>query len=344
MTTTASGSATPGPASAPGGLDAVQAGHADVEQAHVRAQPPGQLDGPPPVGGLADDLDVRLGVEDHREPGADDLLVVGDEHPDAHAAAPGARAARRSRSSRGRGSGPASQVPPSRSARSIMPISPYPARRGRAAGAGVAVVADPQAHRRVVGGDADLDAGGVPGVPPGVGDRLLREAVDRGADRRREVVDVAVDLHVDRRAGARPARRAARGRRRAGWAPGRPARRGAGRGPSRASRRARATPRPRSRAARRPRRPGAIAAVARPGLGPDRHRRDVMGDGVVQVAGQPLPFEQLDLVELALPRPGPVPQRRAEGAAPRTGRRARRSRRRRLSVPSATETADLGRA
>ena len=43
----------------------------------------------PPVGGLADDLDARLGVEDHREPGADDLLVVGDEHPDAHAGRPG---------------------------------------------------------------------------------------------------------------------------------------------------------------------------------------------------------------------------------------------------------------
>ena len=43
-----------------------------------------------------------------------------------------------------------------------------------------------------------------------------------------------------------------------------------------------------------------------------------MGDGVVQVAGQPLPFQQLDLVELAHPRPGPVPQRRAQGDGRRT--------------------------
>ena len=123
MTTTARGSATPGPARRAGGLDAVEAGHADVEQAHVGAQPPGELDGPLPVGGLADDLDARLGVEDHREPGADDLLVVGDEHPDAHVAAPvrGSTAVTVQPRS---GSGPASQVPPSRSARSIMPMSP----------------------------------------------------------------------------------------------------------------------------------------------------------------------------------------------------------------------------
>ena len=50
------------------------------------------------------------------------------------------------------------------------------------------------------------------------------------------------------------------------------------------------------------------------GLGADRHRRDVVGDGVVQVAGQPLAFEQLDLVELAHPGPGPVAERRADGA------------------------------
>ena len=32
------------------------------------------------VGGLADDLDAVLGVEDHRQPGADQPLVVGDQH------------------------------------------------------------------------------------------------------------------------------------------------------------------------------------------------------------------------------------------------------------------------
>nr|BFE69108.1 hypothetical protein GCM10020092_024090 [Actinoplanes digitatis] len=71
-----------------GGLDAVEAGHPDVEEAHVGAQVPGQFDGAVPVGGLADDLDVRLRVEDHRESGADDLLIVGDHHPHGHVAPP----------------------------------------------------------------------------------------------------------------------------------------------------------------------------------------------------------------------------------------------------------------
>ena len=149
---------------------------------------------------------------------------------------------------------------------------------GDAAGrmrAGVAVVAHPQAHRGVVGGDADLDAGGVPRVPPGVGDRLLGEAVDRGPDRR------AAGRRGRRRSPRRrPGRSAvrlgelfevgdARGR-----APGRPAGRGAGRGPWRASRRARATPRPRSRAAPRSRRPVATPrSRGRPGRGSPSPRR-----------------------------------------------------------------------
>src|SRR4029453_15665437 len=41
-----------------------------------------------PVGGRADHFDVGLGVEQHRQPGAHDGLVVGDEDPDAHRAAP----------------------------------------------------------------------------------------------------------------------------------------------------------------------------------------------------------------------------------------------------------------
>ena len=45
-----------------------------------------ELDGLAPVGGLADDLEPVLGVEDHAEAGADERLVVGDEDADAHAA------------------------------------------------------------------------------------------------------------------------------------------------------------------------------------------------------------------------------------------------------------------
>ena len=45
------------------------------------------------VGGLADDLDVLLGLEDHPEPRADERLVVDDEHAD-HRARLGERQAR----------------------------------------------------------------------------------------------------------------------------------------------------------------------------------------------------------------------------------------------------------
>jgi hypothetical protein len=45
-----------------GGLDAVQAGHAYVHEHHVGAQPAGQLDRLDAVVGLADDLDVFLGL------------------------------------------------------------------------------------------------------------------------------------------------------------------------------------------------------------------------------------------------------------------------------------------
>jgi len=40
------------------------------------------LDGVDAVDGLADDLDVRLGLQDHPEPRAQELLVVGDEDAD----------------------------------------------------------------------------------------------------------------------------------------------------------------------------------------------------------------------------------------------------------------------
>ena len=68
----------------PGGLDAVDLGHADVEQADVGSQLAGECDGVEAVGGLTDDLDVFLGVEEHREAGPDDLLVVGEEYTDGH--------------------------------------------------------------------------------------------------------------------------------------------------------------------------------------------------------------------------------------------------------------------
>ena len=98
-------------------------GHPDVEQADVGPQLAGERHRLAPVGGLADHLDVGLGVEDHRQPGADELLVVGDEHADGHRAAP-ARGSTASTVQPWSGPGPASRVPPSSAARSVMPTRP----------------------------------------------------------------------------------------------------------------------------------------------------------------------------------------------------------------------------
>ena len=70
---------------AAGRLDAVELGHADVHQHDVGLQPPRHLDRLQAVDGLADDLEVVLGVEDHLEPRAHERLVVGDQDADAHA-------------------------------------------------------------------------------------------------------------------------------------------------------------------------------------------------------------------------------------------------------------------
>ena len=201
---------------------------------------------------------------------------------------------------------------------------PEARRRARTA-RGLAVVADPQPHRRVVGGDPHLDAGGVPGVPAGVGDRLLGQPVDRAcrptAEGRRASPSISTST-----AGPAPERPASRAR---------SAMRGLGRQVRRLGRGAAPAPSSRISASARDAsasitRSASVAASGsrrrrrQPGLGADRHRRDVVGDGVVQVAGQPLALEQLDLVELAVPGPGPVAQRRADGGRRRTGRPDRR--------------------
>ena len=88
----------------PADLDAVAVGQADVEDGDVGARR-----GDPAVGllggaGLADDLDVVLGLEELAEAPADDLVVVEQEHADRHCspvcpfAEPRLRGARRVRS------------------------------------------------------------------------------------------------------------------------------------------------------------------------------------------------------------------------------------------------------
>ena len=76
-----------------------------------------------PSARLADHLDVGLRVEDHPQPGAHELLVVGDEHAHAHVDQP-VRGSTAVTVHPPPGAGPASQVPPSRVARSIMPVMP----------------------------------------------------------------------------------------------------------------------------------------------------------------------------------------------------------------------------
>src|SRR6185437_10103503 len=67
---------------AAGGLQAVHPGHPDIHQHHVGALAEGQVDRLGPVGGLADDLEVVGGVNEHVESGADQRLVVGEQDAD----------------------------------------------------------------------------------------------------------------------------------------------------------------------------------------------------------------------------------------------------------------------
>src|SRR5829696_873827 len=68
-------------------------------------------------------FDVGLGLEQHRQPGAHDGLVVGDEDPDAHRGVPVRGRTASTRQPRS-AVGPAWKVPPSSEARSRMPTRP----------------------------------------------------------------------------------------------------------------------------------------------------------------------------------------------------------------------------
>lgn len=107
------------------GVEAVEAWHLDVEQRYLDVEVAGGGDGFVAGRGLGDDRDATGGFEDGAEPGADEGLVVGDEHPErkAHAEAVGRVTWMRWRPS---SVGPASRVPPSALTRSRMPASPCP--------------------------------------------------------------------------------------------------------------------------------------------------------------------------------------------------------------------------
>ena len=65
-----------------GGGQSVEFGHPDVHERDLRPGRCRLTDGLFAVIGFSDDLDVTLGLQDHPEAGADELLVVGDEDPD----------------------------------------------------------------------------------------------------------------------------------------------------------------------------------------------------------------------------------------------------------------------
>ena len=76
-------------------LDPVDVGHADVHQHDVRPQAPRLRHRLSPVRRLADHLDVLFSLEDHAEAGADERLVVDDQHAKAHAGTTGSLARKR---------------------------------------------------------------------------------------------------------------------------------------------------------------------------------------------------------------------------------------------------------
>ena len=73
----------------PGRLDAAGPGHLEIHQDDVRGGRRHLLQRLGAVARLADDGQVGLGAEHHRDPGPEHRLVVDQEHRDAHDRLPG---------------------------------------------------------------------------------------------------------------------------------------------------------------------------------------------------------------------------------------------------------------
>ena len=236
-----------------------------------------------PVGGLADDREVGLGVEHHAQAAQDDRVVVGEQDPRrqrcGHGGPSGSGTSRRT-SVPPVGSDEIVRRAPMCSARSCMPAMPAPA-GSRSGGQAAAVVAHDQAQAAVDVAQGDEHLRGA-GVAHHVGQALLGDAVDHELDLR---------AHGARRARARARRAGSRGPpprctasagRSAGR--GRRAPRGAARGRCGARRRGcGARPRgPRRAGRRRPRRPRGRVLELEHDAGED------LADLVVQLARDPL--------------------------------------------------------
>ncbi len=145
---------------------------------------------------LADDLDLRLRLEDHLEAGAHERLVVDDQHPDAHVAPP-ATGSRAEILKPPPGRGPDSQL--AAAERDALAHADEPVAAAVARVVAVAVV-----------GHFDLDIlSGVPdgdprvrraGVLERVRQRLLDDPVRREVDARRELDGRPLDRQLDRQA------------------------------------------------------------------------------------------------------------------------------------------------
>ncbi|GIE72882.1 hypothetical protein Apa02nite_089900 [Actinoplanes palleronii] len=112
---------------APGGLDAVDARHPDVEENDVGPMLPGQRDSVVAVARLGHDLEVVLGVEQSSEAAADQRLVVDQQDPDHDVPSTGSSAwTVKPPSSRGS----ARSSPPRAVTRSRIPSRPTPGTDG----------------------------------------------------------------------------------------------------------------------------------------------------------------------------------------------------------------------
>src|SRR5271157_2216838 len=92
-------------------------GHPDVHQDDVGPFLPGQRDRLGAVAGLADDLEVRRGVDEHPEAAAHERLVVGHDNADQLVTSAIGKQARPRKPS---GPGPAANSPPNTATRSRM--------------------------------------------------------------------------------------------------------------------------------------------------------------------------------------------------------------------------------
>src|SRR5262249_31743699 len=94
---------------------------------HVGPVLAGQGHGQAPVLRLTDHRHVRRGLHQHPEPGAQQRLIVGQQDPDHRAVAALATGSRAVASNPPPSCGPAARSPPTAAARSIIPVTPWPA-------------------------------------------------------------------------------------------------------------------------------------------------------------------------------------------------------------------------